>query len=82
MVYHLRAQGDFYPGDGFEQQFAQGCVEIVEPHGILKSGSRLELVGLLVRFHRPEIVGKPEITDGIQYLSGSGFITDGKPTVF
>ena len=70
-MYHLRAQGDFYPGDGFEQQFAQGCVEIVEPHGILKSGSRLELVGLL-----------PEITDGIQYLSGSGFITDGKPTVF
>ena len=63
-MYHLRAQGDFYPGDGFEHQFAQGSVEIVEPHGVLKSGSGLELVVLLVRFHRPEIVGKPEITDG------------------
>lgn len=64
MMYHLRAHSDFYTGNGFEHQFAQRSIKIVEPHGVLKSGSGLELVVLLVRFHRSEIVGKPEITDG------------------
>lgn len=60
-----------------------GCLRCFQESCVAAGkNSGLELMGLLVRFHRSEIVGKPKITDGTQHLLGSGFIGDGKPMVF
>ena len=76
---NLTSKCNLYMLDRTEYQASERHIKVVEADDVFESTAGFEFMGCFISFHRPPIVGKPIVTNVIEFMKGEGVIFYNEP---